>query len=237
MSYLTIRDETVLVNSFMEDDDDGTRSADRSKLISVDIATDEVTSVDEWIGCEKVQLAGQTSDGTAYYTADTGRVMQRAVYGAGRGAAACGLRVVPPGLTFDEGYHVDLSQLVGGRPIVGDLMVVSDDMAFLRVWHDEDAGEVLTPENIESASEARAYRWWTWDLVASTATEIPNQAPMGSFVDRFTVEGRTFTVDNTIMRDNGGRGDARFIELLPSGELRPALTAKGQVGGAIFRIR
>jgi hypothetical protein len=193
--------------------------------------------MDEWVGCEKVQLAGQTSDGTAYYTADTGRVMNRAVYGAGHGASPCGLRVVPPGVTFDDGFDVSLSSLVGGRPVVGDLIVVSDDMAFLRAWHDEDADEVVTPENIEVASAARAYRWWTWDLSSPTATLIPNQTPMSSFVDRFTVEGRSFIVDNTVIDDNGGRGNAPFIELLPSGELKPALTAKGQVGGAIFRIR
>jgi hypothetical protein len=237
MSYLTIREDTVLVNAFMEDSDDGTRSADRSQLISVDIATDQIVATDEWLGCEKVQLAGYTSDGTAYYTADTGRVMQRVVYGAGHGAAACGLRVVPPGFVFDEGYDVDLTSLVGGRPIAGDLMVVSDDMAFLRVWHDEDAGEALTAENIDVVSTERAFRWWTWDLVSSTASEIPDQVPMSSFADRFTVEGRTFVVDNSVIGDNGGRGDAPFVELLPSGQLGRGLTAKGQVGGAIFRIR
>jgi hypothetical protein len=235
MSYLTLRDDTVLVNAFMEDD--GTRSSDRSQLIAVDIETDQVIGVDEWVGCEKVQLAGQTSDGTAYYTADTGRVMNRAVYGAGHGSSPCGLRVVPAGVTFDQGFDVNLSSLVGGRPIVGDMVVVSDDMAFLRVWHDEDADEVVTPENIDDAKRARAYRWWTWDLESPTATEIPNQTPMGSFVDRFTVEGRSFIVDNTVIDDNGGRGNAPFIELLPSGEMKPGLTAKGQVGGAIFRIR
>jgi hypothetical protein len=229
MSYLTLREDSVLVNAFMEGD--GTLSSDRSRLIAVDIATDQVIGVDEWVGCEKVQLAGQTSDGTAYYTADTGRVMNRAVYGAGHGASPCGLRVVPSGVTFDQGFDVNLSSLVGGRPVVGDLIVVSDDMAFLRVWHDEDAEEPVTPENIEVASTARAYRWWTWDLESPSATLIPNQTPMGSFVDRFTVEGRSF------IGDNGGRGNAPFIELLPSGELKPALTAKGQVGGAIFRIR
>lgn len=60
---------------------------------------------------------------------------------------------------------------------------------------------------------------------------------MSSFADRFTVEGRTFVVDNTVIRDDGGRGDAPFIELLPNGQLGRGLTAKGQVGGAIFRIR
>ena len=51
------------------------------------------------------------------------------------------------------------------------------------------------------------------------------------------VEGRTFLADNSIVNDEDGPANARLVELLPSGELGPALTAKGQVGGTIFRIR
>lgn len=225
----------MLVNSFMNDPDDDVRYSDRSRLIAIDRATDEVASVDEWVGCEKMQLAGQTSDGTAYYTADTGRVLERYVFGPEFGAAPCGLRVVPPGLTFDEGYDVDLSELVGGRPVAGDLMVVSDTGAFLRAWHDEDVDQEVTPENfVEARARVRAFRWWYWELGSSTATEITNQTTHGSFADRFTVAGRTFVADNTTLDENG---DAVLTELLPSGELRPAMTVKGQLGGTIFQIR
>lgn len=235
MSYLTVRDDAVLVNSFMNDPDDDVRYSDRSRLVAVDRATDEVVSVDEWVGCEKMQLAGQTSDGTAYYTADTGRVLERHVFGPEFGATPCGLRVVPPGLSFDEGYDIDLSDLVGGRPVAGDLMVVSDTAAFLRAWHDEDVDQEVTPENFEEArATVRAFRWWYWELDSSTATEVPGQTPHGSFADRFTVAGRTFVADNTTLDANG---DAVLTELSPGGELRPAMTVKGQLGGTICRIR
>jgi len=66
---------------------------------------------------------------------------------------------------------------------------------------------------------------------------VPDQTPHSSFTDRFQVQGRTFVVDNSVIGENGGRGDAPLIELMPDGTLRPALTAKGQLGGTLFRIR
>ncbi|HKO94304.1 MAG TPA: hypothetical protein VJU61_24290, partial [Polyangiaceae bacterium] len=237
MSYLTVRDDSVLVNSFMNDLDDGTKYSDRSRLLAIDTRTDEVVSVDEWVGCEKMQLAGQTSDGTAYYTADNSRTFVRHVLGAGYGAAACGLRVVPSGKTFDQGYNVDLRQLVGGRPVVGDMMVVSDTLAFLRVWHEEDVPQAVTLENFQDVyATTPAFHWWTWEIGSSAAREIPDQVPQAGFADRFSVDGRTFVVDNSLIKDDAG-GSAPFIELTPSGELRRALTGKGQVGGTIFRVR
>jgi len=197
-------------------------------------------SVDDWVGCEKMQLAGQTSDGTAHYTADNsaGRTFARHYLGPGYGTAPCGLRVVPPGLTFDEGYEIDLRVLVGGRPVVGDLAIVSDTMAFLRVWHEEDVSEEITIENFEDVyASAKAFRWWRWEIGSSTATEVPGQVPQGSFTDKFTAEGSTFVVDNSTIDQDGGRGNAPLIELSPSGELRPAMTVKGQLGGTIFRVR
>ena len=43
--------------------------------------------------------------------------------------------------------------------MVGDLAVVSDDMAFLRVWHEEDSPDVVTPENFQDVyARSRAFR-------------------------------------------------------------------------------
>ncbi len=237
MNYLTIRQGNVLVNSFMNDPDDWTKYSDRSRLLSVDTTTDTVTGVDEWVGCEKVQLAGQTSDGTAYYTADNARTFARYALGPNFGAAACSLRVIPPGAEFDEGYDVDLTSLVGGRPVAGDLVIVSDRMAFVRVWHDEDSDRVVTPENFSDVySSVRAFRYWSWELGSAQAHLIENQTPQASYGDKFQVDGRTFVVDYSLLASDAA-GDAPLTELLPSGELRPALVAKGQVGGKIVRLR
>jgi hypothetical protein len=53
--------------------------------------TDPVISMDEWAGCGGMQLAGQTSDGTAYCSEDMG-ASRVAVYRyeAGHGACARG---------------------------------------------------------------------------------------------------------------------------------------------------
>jgi hypothetical protein len=237
MIYLAVQQDHVLVNSFMADPDDWTRLSDRSRLLAVDMRRDEVVSVDESIGCEKVELAGQTSDGTAYYTSDTSRSFARRYLGAGFGTTPCGLRVVPPGVGFDQGFDVDLTSLVGGRAVVGDVAVVSDRMAFLRVWHEEDVTEAVTAENFfDIYSTTRGFRWWRWEIGTDAAQEIPGQTPHGGFANKLEVDGRTFVVDTSLVPEDGGRGPAPLIELLPSGELGRGLTARGQVR-QVIRLR
>lgn len=135
---------------------------------------------------------------------------------------------MPSGTDFDRGFNVELTRLVGGRPIVGDVAVVSDSMAFLRVWHEEDVEEEITPENFFDVYTAtRGFRWWSWKIGSDAAREIPGQTPQGGFANKIEVDGRTFMADTSLVPENGGRGRAPLVELLPSGELGAGLTAAG----------
>lgn len=218
--------------------EDWPRLGASSGLLAIDTASNAVVEQTEWEGCEYAILGGQTSDGTLYYSTEAHWALPRLTYGGDNGSSSCALRVLPGQSAYDATYEsVDLSALVGGREVAGDLLIVSDERAFLRVWHDEDVAEPLTVENFgDRWGTVRAWRWWTWEIGAAQATEVPDQQPAAGWSHPLRVDGRVFVSDSARLSENGGRGTTPLYELHPSGELRPALTGFGQLR-QIVRVR
>jgi hypothetical protein len=135
-----------------------------------------------------------------------------------------------PPRPFDQGYDVDVSGLVGGRP-VGTVRVLDDRTALLDVWHAELAPE-LAPDksNFDDVANASAFRRWRWTLGAPQAEQLPGEPfASGSLGDAFEVDGVSYTTsyDGTTSRTSA---------LTPSGEFGAGMTGPGQIVGMV-RIR
>jgi hypothetical protein len=106
-----------------------------------------------------------------------------------------------------------------------------------RSCHQEDVAQEVSAENFNEVFwSTRGFRWWSWVIGSAEARQLPDQTPHASYVTRMVVDGRTFVADFSLTGQDGGRGPTPSIELLPTGELRPGLTARGEVG-QISRVR
>ena len=97
--------------------------------------------------------------------------------GDARGVEGCALRIQPGADRFEPGYTLDLAAITGGRP-AGDVALVGDSTAFLRVWH----AELVTPlspdgSNWESVLQEPGFLWWTWRMGAELPVRAASMYP------------------------------------------------------------
>jgi hypothetical protein len=202
-----------------------------TRLHVIDPATDSLLeSVDD----ERLNYASPlsaTSDGTLYYSPVSLISAYREI-GPSHGCPSLALRVKPSEHTFDKGYELDLSSLVGGRP-AGDLIWLDDSTAVLRVWHAELADEV-TPENWEEVLWAQpGFLWWRWHVGDDEAVQIPDQEPGTLAASLVRLDGKTY-----VIRTSADSTTSTLDEITKDGKMRPGLTGPGQfIGNAVVRIR
>jgi hypothetical protein len=231
MNLFGIGDGTALLTiNWGDPENSGTRWARHSTHFTFDPQTRTFSAPFDEPRCSFPQPRGvAASDGTLYFSPITRFVLPGLVFGNDFGDQPSGLRVVPPGQRFDDGYDVDLSALVGGRP-AGNFTPVSDELAFILVWHPELVPE-LTPENWATARrEFLGYRWWTWRIGDAEALDNVEQEPhaLGS--------GANQVVDGRVLGEARNPDDsARLIELRADGTLRPGLSAPGNM--EVLRVR
>jgi len=219
-----LRDDVLFVTVVWEQD---WRYGDSSRVIAIDTTTDQIIGTsDDW-RCEQLAVSSQGSDGTSYYTPYAHSSAARNVLGPGYGTRSCGIRVVPPGAAFDEGWEVDLADLAGGRPS-GEFVLANDEVGFFRAFYADEAG--VTLENWQDTLGVPAYRWWRWEIGASEAQEIPDQ-PLTVEAAHYVVDGRTY-----IGNPSADWSATTIVELDPEGSLREGLNVTGTPGGLV-RVR
>lgn len=220
LADIAVRDDRVLVSIFWQSEDN-TRNGDFVRLIAIDPVTDTIAEVSDDTRCGSFSPAGVTTDGTIYYSPWDYHTVLRGVFGAGYGTASCGLRVVPGAGTLDDAYEVDLSALVGGRPAAG-LQLLDDERALIHVWHQElvDA----TPDNWQETRFAPGYKWYSWSIGSSEATELPDQAPGAEGSGWRVIDGKVISFAN-----NAEYSETTLIELDETGRGRPGLVVPGWI--------
>jgi hypothetical protein len=218
---IVVRGDRVLLTAVWEED---YRFGDVSRIITIDGATQRVIEQSDERRCEQLAVSSSASDGTAYYSPYAHSAAARAVLGPGFGTRSCGLRVVPPGLGFEQGWEVDLAALAGGRP-AGEFVLASDGVGFFRAYYADEIG--VTAETWQDELGTPAYRWWRWEIGASDADEVPGQA--------LTVEAAHYVVDGKVYIGNpsGDWSRTTIVELSSSGELLAGLNVPGTPGGIV----
>lgn len=226
---LSISKGRILVSAFWSDDNSGnTKYGTSTRIVVIDPKTDTVIANSEETRCETLSPGGSTSDGTTYFTPWDYHSVVRSVFGEGYGSRSCALRVVPPGTSYDQGFDVDLSSLVGGRP-AGTVRVTGDDQALIHVWNQELAR--ATPENWEDTRFLPAYTWYRWQLGEQTAEELPNQEPSGEGGDWETIDGKSY-----LLSPNSEYDETTLVELNADGAFVPGAKIKGWTAHVI-RVR
>jgi hypothetical protein len=233
MSVTVRQDRVIVVVSWQGSfDDDWSVFGDRVRIISIDPESDTIVrSVDD-SRCNYMFWGSTSSDGSAYFSPLSYYAPIRSMLGGGRGVDSCGLRIVPPDSDFDAAYEVSLSELVDGRP-AGNLFIVDDDVAFIRVWQ----SELVTPvapdkSNWQDVINESGFMWWRWPLGAAAASPIPDQEPGASETPAlFAVDGRKF-----LPRIAADYSSTTLDELDPAGALVPAISGPGNIWGVV-RLR
>ncbi|HTV26097.1 MAG TPA: hypothetical protein VMG12_45690 [Polyangiaceae bacterium] len=226
-------EEHVLVSlTFSEDNPvDSTIYRQDVRLIEIDPRTDQIVSETEDPRCNRLYSMSRAPNGSTYYSAPATDTPLRVMLGEGHGPKDCSLRIQPPQTGFDASFNVDLTQLVDGRP-AGGLVMVTDDVAFLRVWHEELAPPLAADKsNYQELVFASAYQWWRWPLGSDRAELAPDQMPTTGQWDPFAVDGRALLP--VIASDFGS---TELVELLPEGGMRPLISGPGTLLG-IVRVR
>ncbi len=222
---LTVQADVVVANVYWKDGD-WLRFGDHVRQIMIDPKTDKVVRSADDLRANQLTPGGVVSNGTAYFAPSSTVAPVRSVFGAEYGAAPQSLRIVPPSETFDQGYDVDLEALVGGRP-AGDLTVLDDSVAFVRVWHPELV-DTASPENWSDVQYEAGYRWWRWRLGDAEAEEIPNQALGSSGVVLFRAGDATYATQSS-----PDFSATTLLELDPKGEIHAGLSGPGTVLGVV----
>ncbi len=226
---ITVTATRIFVTVFWRSEASGwTKYGSSTRIISIDPKTDRVIAASDEGRCQSLSPAGVASDQTAYFSPWDYHATVRSVFGDGFGARSCALRVVPPATSYDAGYDVDLSSLVGGRP-AGNMLLIGDDQALIHVWHDEKVG--ATPENWSDARFLPGYLWYRWQLGSSTAEVLPDQAPSSEGGSWITLDDKTYTLSA-----NSEYSETTLVELTSSGELAPGATIAGWTTNVI-RVR
>lgn len=227
---LTAREDRIYATMYWSEKSDWTRLGTQSRLFAIDTGEDQVVSTTDDTRCNQVTYGGKTSDGTTYLTSRSYFTLPHLVFGDGFGAGSCALRVAPDADDFDADYAIDLGELVGGRP-AGDLTLVSDDLAYIRVWHEERVNSESTADNWDTIAEEPGFHWWKWQLGASAAEEIPDQEGSANPVQLRRVDGKVYA-----LRYAPSFASTELQELGRDGQLKQGLSGPGGIYGLI-RVR
>jgi len=229
--WISVRPDVVLVTVSWEGDFENDWSAfgDHVTVIAIDPVTDTIMSTTTDPRCNYLFWGSQTSDGTAYYSPFSYYTPIRSMLGDDRGVESCALRVPAGGKTFEDGYELDLSSLVGGRP-AGNLFLVSDDVALIRVWHSELVAPLREDKsNWEDVIGEAGFLWWRWQLDSPSAEQIPDQQPGASEITgAYRVDNRNF-----LPRVSADYSSTTLDEVNANGEFVPVLTGPGNIWGLV----
>ena len=224
---MTLREDRIFVVASWEEGSAGdwTRFGEHVRIIEIDPATDAVVASTDEPRCNSFTWTSTTSNGTTYFSPMSWFAPIRAMMGAEHGVASCGLRIVPPATSFDESYQVDLSALAGGRP-AGTLFLVGDDVAFMRVWHEELVDELADDKsNFEDIINQAGFKWWRWQVGAEAATVVAGQEPSASEVAAlFSVDGSSW-----VPRPAADYSTTTLDQLDSKGEIHAGLSGPGTI--------
>lgn len=235
---VAMADGTLLVDYFYLDAE--RRVGDSAGIVAVDWSNNEILGRDEWDGCGMNKPAGQTSDGTAYFTVQADWVHATLLFEPGEPWASppCIFRVLPGSIRRDPTFApTDLGDLIGGG-ITGSLEVLNDNLAYFMAWDEELFAEELTVENyFDRRFSIPAWKWYTWDMRSAEAVEVPNTEPLAAATATIKGDGRKFFADRRLLSDNGGLGISPTYELAPNGTIEPAFIGYGTLSSNIVRLR
>jgi len=221
----------MTANLYRNDSADTSIYRDDVHLVEIDPSTDQVISDVVEPRCNNLSAVSRAPNGTSYHSPRAPVASYRVTLGEGHGPKDCSLRIMPASNGYDPGFDVSLSSLVGGRP-AGGLFALNDDVAFIRVWHEELAPALAADRsNFEDLMFASAYQWWRWDIGSSAAELVPGQLPTTGQWDPHQIDGRALVP--VIAADFSS---TELIELFPDGEMRPLISGPGTLLG-IVRVR
>jgi hypothetical protein len=218
---IQVQADRVMVTAVWEED---YRFGPASRIIMIDANTNQVLGQSDEPRCEQLAVSSRASNGTTYYSPYAHASAARGVLGSSYGSRACGLRVVPSGVSFDQGWEVDLSALAGGRP-AGEFVLASDDVGFFRAYYPEEIG--VTAQTWQDEQGTPAYRWWRWEIGAASAEEVPGQA-LSVEAAHYVVGGKAY-----VGNPSADWSETTIVELDPSGAMRAGLVVPGTPGGIV----
>jgi hypothetical protein len=233
LGLVSVRDDLLMIYLHWSDVDDWTRWADYSTQITFDTTTDTIVGAFDEPRCEMLEPFGrQTRDGKQYFSSDpTYQLLDRAM-GAEHGTRSCGMRLLTNDGSFDPDFFIEVSSLVAGRP-AGVVTMVSDDTAFIDVFHTELFGDSITADNHEVASNSQSYRFWLWHPGQNAAQDSVVQLPRSSAsVWQNVVDGKVYVQDHT-----EDFSVWTLLELRSDGSVHRGLTSSGYAATGIVRIR
>jgi hypothetical protein len=229
-SSIVRQGDRLLAVVYWQGADDFTALGNNTRIFEIDLETDQVSTVSDDDRCNVLFASGEQSNGTQFFSAESWRAPHRLLLGSEFGQRSCALRVLPAESSFDRSYDVDVTGLVGGRP-VGAVRIVDDQTALMDVWHAELAPTLAADKsNFDEVANASAFRRWRWTLGEPSAEELPGQPfANGSLGDLFEVDGVYYTT-------SFDGETSRTSALTPSGEFGAGMTGPGQIVGMV-RIR
>jgi hypothetical protein len=225
--------DRIMVYLHWSDVDDWSRWASYATQVTFDTVDDRVLQVFDEPRCEMLEPYGkQTSSGTRYFSSDPAYQLPEIFFGSEYGSRSCGLRVLNPDGRFDPDFQLDPSSLVGGRP-AGTVTMVSDDTAFIDVFHPELFDKPLTAENADAANSAAAYRFWIWHPGEAEAVDSVVQSPRtSSSLWQYVIDGRVFAQDHDVDYSHWS-----LLELHPDGSVSTGLSGAGYATSGLVRVR
>lgn len=153
---------------------DGLVVQEGAAVAMVDTETDEVTVARD-DRCGYAITAAFGNDGMLYVASDAfGAAVHRLA--PNDAPAPCMLRLNPGTATFDAGYAVNLTELVGNKPAAG-LSVGANDNVYIRAF-DESKFAVESDTHPIVLRGAAAWQWWSIELGDAPTASHVSDAPL-----------------------------------------------------------
>jgi hypothetical protein len=228
---IVVHEDQLVITVYWRDPEDTTSYGDHVRVVTIDTRTDTIVDSSVETRVTHAAFNAQSSDGTAFFTPYSLYAAYREI-GEGHGAPSLALRIEPGEDTFDAGYALDMSALVGGRP-AGDFTLLDDETALLRVWHPEIVDPVDPAEWQDVLWGEAGFLWWRWRIGDSEAVQIDNQEPGALGATVFKIDGKTYST-----RYAADQSSTALVEITPAGEFLPSIEGTGLiVGGGVIRVR
>ncbi|MET0343326.1 MAG: hypothetical protein ABW252_20115 [Polyangiales bacterium] len=199
--------------------------APTSQVVVLDMNTDTVVSRAD-VACSDTYAAQMTASKTIYFGSHPVRGLARRAFGAAEQGPPCVMRI-PRGSDQPELLDIDMEALVGGRA-AGQMVFVSDQLAYVRAWHDEVAP--IARDTYKENQAKAAWRWMRWEVGAPAATEIPGEPLVAARGFLFDIDGKLYGTDPS--------DDLQYTTLVEMSEagLKRGLKIRGYPYG-LLRVR
>lgn len=219
-SGIAVTPDRVYVSTFWATGDGAwTTFGDHARLFAIDPETLEVVETTDDDRCQTLGPSGVASDGTAYFSPWDYHTAVHSIFGEGFGSTSCALRIRPGENALDAEYSVDLSELVGGLP-AGGMVLVDDETALLHVW--DNSLQEATPEDWEDKRWEPGYYWYRWEIGSDEAERLPDQEPSTEGSSFIRVDGKFASLE-----PNTEYTETTVRELRPDGTFKSGLKIPG----------